>query len=243
LAAPWRPAIPRFSVAGIGLSLPRDMDGSVRPKGILLVGPPSTGRTLLAREVAGEAGVKFFSISGSEFVEMFVGVGAAIVQPSLLDPPRIADQRRPTRFRESAGFIARSVLSQDIDTGIFTDVVGVLILPSGLQLLEGVAFIRASQALSVSEYPTFTADGLAAMYALQNRGMLPTEYRTGFGSVAAMIQRFAHVCFRKLGSISISGGVTLLMNTGWSMCDLNRHTLSLSSTHSLIKSATIGGFD
>jgi hypothetical protein len=107
LAAPWRPAIPRFSVAGIGLSLPRDMDGSVRPKGILLVGPPSTGRTLLAREVAGEAGVKFFSISGSEFVEMFVGVGAAIVQPSLLDPPRIADQRRPTRFRESAGFIAR----------------------------------------------------------------------------------------------------------------------------------------
>src|SRR6201991_3161969 len=54
--------------------------GARVPKGILLVGPPGTGKTLLARAVAGEAGVKFFSISGSEFVEMFVGVGAARVR-------------------------------------------------------------------------------------------------------------------------------------------------------------------
>ena len=53
--------------------------GARVPKGILLVGPPGTGKTLLARAVAGEAGVAFFSISGSEFVEMFVGVGAARV--------------------------------------------------------------------------------------------------------------------------------------------------------------------
>lgn len=54
--------------------------GAHVPKGILLVGPPGTGKTLLARAVAGEAGVSFFSISGSEFVEMFVGVGAARVR-------------------------------------------------------------------------------------------------------------------------------------------------------------------
>ena len=51
--------------------------GARIPKGVLLVGPPGTGKTLLAKAVAGEAGVPFFTISGSDFVEMFVGVGAS----------------------------------------------------------------------------------------------------------------------------------------------------------------------
>ena len=56
-----------------------DLGGKI-PKGALLVGPPGTGKTLLAKAVAGEAGVPFFSMSGSDFVEMFVGVGASRVR-------------------------------------------------------------------------------------------------------------------------------------------------------------------
>ena len=54
--------------------------GGKIPKGVLLVGPPGTGKTLIARAVAGEANVPFFTISGSDFVEMFVGVGASRVR-------------------------------------------------------------------------------------------------------------------------------------------------------------------
>ena len=62
------------------------------PKGVLLVGPPGTGKTLLAKAIAGEAGVPFFSLSGSDFVEMFVGVGAARVR----DMFRQAETKAPS---------------------------------------------------------------------------------------------------------------------------------------------------
>ena len=62
--------------------------GARIPKGVLLVGPPGTGKTLLAKAVAGEAGVPFFSISGSDFVEMFVGVGASRVRDLFEDAKR-----------------------------------------------------------------------------------------------------------------------------------------------------------
>ncbi len=54
--------------------------GATLPKGVLLTGPPGTGKTLLAKACAGEAGVPFYSVSGSDFVEMFVGVGASRVR-------------------------------------------------------------------------------------------------------------------------------------------------------------------
>lgn len=64
--------------------------GARIPKGVILVGPPGTGKTLLARAVAGEAGVPFFSISGSDFVEMFVGVGASRVRDLFADAKKNA---------------------------------------------------------------------------------------------------------------------------------------------------------
>ena len=76
--------------------------GARIPKGVLLVGSPGTGKTLLARAVAGEAGVPFFHISGSEFVEMFVGVGAARVR-DLFDQTAADFLRRSNPVYDASG--------------------------------------------------------------------------------------------------------------------------------------------
>jgi cell division protease FtsH len=77
------------------------------PKGVLLVGGPGTGKTLMARAIAGEAGVPFFSISGSDFVEMFVGVGASRVRDLFNQgkktPPASSSSTRSTRWAATAG--------------------------------------------------------------------------------------------------------------------------------------------
>src|ERR1700737_348604 len=97
--------------------------GGRMPKGVLLIGPPGTGKTLLARAIAGEAGVPFFSISASEFVEMFVGVGASRVRSLFEDAKKhspsviFVDELDAVGRQRGAGRGRRSGDHRPLDTG------------------------------------------------------------------------------------------------------------------------------
>lgn len=92
--------------------------GAKIPKGALLVGPPGTGKTLLAKAVAGEANVPFLSISGSDFVEMFVGVGASRVRDLSSRPSRkLPVFFSSTKSTPSAGPVARTPGSRAMTSG------------------------------------------------------------------------------------------------------------------------------
>lgn len=133
--------------------------GGRMPKGILLVGPPGTGKTLLARAVAGEAGVPFFSINGSEFVELFVGVGAA----------RVRDLFQ--QAREQAPCI------------IFIDEMDALGKARGFSVISGGAGDEKEQTLNqlLAELDGFDSSGGVVLLAATNRPEIldPALLRSG----------------------------------------------------------------
>ena len=116
--------------------------GARIPKGVLLVGPPGTGKTLLAKAVAGEAGVPFFSISGSDFVEMFVGVGASRVRDLFEDAKKNAERNGITNAHYVADS-AENAMAKWSKDGIKPDVI--IVDPPRKGLTE--SFIKASVAM------------------------------------------------------------------------------------------------
>ena len=143
------------------------------PKGALLLGPPGTGKTLLAKAVAGEAGVPFFSMSGSDFVEMFVGVGASVAGETPI-VVRVAGEVRRTTIGE---FVDAYYAAGD--SGFKIPVRGVeTVGEDGWSGVRGVYRHRVSEIFEI-EYVggTIRATGDHSVFVMRNGDVLPVEAR------------------------------------------------------------------
>ncbi len=162
------------------LATPRKFQhlGGRLPKGVLLVGPPGTGKTLLAKAVAGEAGVPFFSVSGSEFVKMFVGMGAARVRDLFAQ----AQEKAPCpdiRGREAILRLhAKTVtLAPDVDLRVLAGRTAGFVGADLANLINEAALLAARKSKSQVEMVDFeeAVDRVVAGLEKKARVMTPKE--------------------------------------------------------------------
>ena len=201
--------------------------GAVMPKGVLLVGPPGTGKTLLAKAVAGEANVPFFSIAGSEFVEMFVGQGAA----------RVSDLFK--QAKEKAPCI---VFIDDID---YKAVARATSGASGAELANlineaALRAVKCNRRIVTQEDLTESVDVVVAGYQRKNAVLSPHEkeivayHEIGHALVAALQSNSAPVT--KITIVPRTSGAL-----GYTMQTPEADTVLLSKEEALAKIATLTG--
>ena len=212
--------------------------GAVMPKGVLLVGPPGTGKTLLAKAVAGEANVPFFSIAGSEFVEMFVGQGAARVR----DLFKQAKEKAPCivfideidtigKKRDGSGIAGNDEREQTLNQ-----------LLSEMDGFDEAALraVKCNRRIVTQEDLTESVDVVVAGYQRKNAVLSPHEkeivayHEIGHALVAALQSNSAPVT--KITIVPRTSGAL-----GYTMQTPEADTVLLSKEEALAKIATLTG--